>query len=280
MIPLLTSAYLAPIHYYTKLLAGDVVVEEHCDHYVKQTYRNRCVIGTADGALALSIPVEGRPKAEGGDSKTPTGEMRISEHGRWRELHWNALVAAYDRTPYFEYYADDFAAIYHAPCELLVDFNTQLQNLVLRLLGISPLIVHNTSDYLLLDEEGHLKDAAQQHHLHLEWLSTHSKAVPNDNKGTTPGASSREDVGAASAQKQTTMQSEAMKRTWQLSDFRETLRPKIDFRADATFMPKAYYQVFAERHGFLPNLSIVDLLFHLGPESRAVLKACFRDPKT
>ncbi|MFH1296768.1 MAG: WbqC family protein [Bacteroidota bacterium] len=28
-----------------------------------------------------------------------------------------------------------------------------------------------------------------------------------------------------------------------------------------------YYQVFADRNGFLPDLSIVDLLFNLGPES-------------
>ena len=27
-----------------------------------------------------------------------------------------------------------------------------------------------------------------------------------------------------------------------------------------------YYQVFASRHGFLPDLSIVDLLFNEGPE--------------
>lgn len=28
-----------------------------------------------------------------------------------------------------------------------------------------------------------------------------------------------------------------------------------------------YYQVFAHKHGFLPGLSIVDLLFNMGPES-------------
>ena len=28
-----------------------------------------------------------------------------------------------------------------------------------------------------------------------------------------------------------------------------------------------YNQVFMEKHGFIPNLSILDLLFNLGPES-------------
>ena len=52
----LSSAYLAPVEYYTKLLAyGQVYIEQH-DHYTKQTYRNRCTIAAPDGALALSIP--------------------------------------------------------------------------------------------------------------------------------------------------------------------------------------------------------------------------------
>ena len=33
-----------------------------------------------------------------------------------------------------------------------------------------------------------------------------------------------------------------------------------------------YNQVFIDKHGFLPNLSIVDLLFNLGPESLDYLK--------
>ena len=38
------------------------------------------------------------------------------------------------------------------------------------------------------------------------------------------------------------------------------------FAALPTFEPRPYYQMFASRHGFLPDLSIVDLLFNQGPE--------------
>ncbi|MDD7128802.1 MAG: WbqC family protein, partial [Prevotella sp.] len=35
---------------------------------------------------------------------------------------------------------------------------------------------------------------------------------------------------------------------------------------------KPYYQVFQSRQGFLPDMSILDLLFNMGPESILVLK--------
>ena len=49
-------------------------------------------------------------------------------------------------------------------------------------------------------------------------------------------------------------------------DLRNAISPKCDFTADANFEAKPYYQVFRERTGFIPNLSIVDLLFNMGPE--------------
>ena len=44
----LSSAYLAPVEYYTKLLAYDHIYIEQYDHYTKQTYRNRCTIAGDD----------------------------------------------------------------------------------------------------------------------------------------------------------------------------------------------------------------------------------------
>lgn len=34
----------------------------------------------------------------------------------------------------------------------------------------------------------------------------------------------------------------------------------------------SYYQVFAHKHGFLPNISIIDLIFNMGPEGIFVLE--------
>ena len=73
----LSSAYLAPIEYYTKLLVYDEVFIEQYDHYVKQTYRNRCTIAAPDGELILSIPTV-KPDTQ----KCLMRDIRISDHGK------------------------------------------------------------------------------------------------------------------------------------------------------------------------------------------------------
>lgn len=211
---LLSSAYLAPIHYYCYLYHFTSIMEERCDHYVKQTYRNRCLIAGGDGVQALTIPVEGKSKTEGGASKTAMKDIRLSEHGRWREHHWNALVTAYESTPYFEYYAPELRAIYEAPFTHLVEFNAALQNLVLDFLQLQPNIVYNSTQYIDLT---------------------------SDNQAS-------------------------------YLDLREWIRPKISPTWDSAFVPQPYYQVFQARHGFIANLSIVDALFNLGPETRLLLR--------
>jgi hypothetical protein len=45
----------------------------------------------------------------------------------------------------------------------------------------------------------------------------------------------------------------------------------VSWQEDQEFHAAEYYQVFKEKHGFIPNLSIVDLLFNMGPESILVL---------
>ncbi len=56
-------------------------------------------------------------------------------------------------------------------------------------------------------------------------------------------------------------------------DFRGLLHPK---RPDTVLkdlgLEKPYFQVFARKYGFIPNLSIMDLLFNEGPESILYLK--------
>lgn len=204
----LSSAYLAPVQYYTKLLAYHRVYIEQCDHYLKQTYRNRCTIAAPDGELALSVPIV-KPR----NSQCLMRDIRISDHGHWRHLHWNAITSAYNHTPFFEYYKDDFHPFYERKYEFLADFNDELCSLVCSLIDIRP-DVRRTTHY-------------------------RTRLAPHE------------------------------------ADFRERIHPKKDFRQEDTeFHPTPYYQVFQQRLGFLPNLSIIDLLFNMGPESLLVLQEC------
>lgn len=55
-------------------------------------------------------------------------------------------------------------------------------------------------------------------------------------------------------------------------DLREAIHPKHpDMERLAAYMPKPYYQVFSARHGFMPDLSILDLLCNMGNESLLLL---------
>lgn len=203
----LTTAYWAPVQYYTKLFRYPRVVTEQFDHYTKQTYRNRCVIAAPDGPLALTVPTV---KYEG--LKCPMKDIRISDHGNWRHLHWNALESAYRNSPFFEYYADDFRPFYEKKWDFLLDFNLAIQDTVCRLIDLQPQL--SRSDQFL-----------------------------------------DENCGPA-------------------EDCRFLIQPRVSAEQDAHFRAVPYYQVFAERNGFLPNLSIADLLFNMGPESLLVLRDC------
>lgn len=62
------------------------------------------------------------------------------------------------------------------------------------------------------------------------------------------------------------IQSKELKEEDEIKDFRDAIRPKKPL-PDAEFAPQRYYQVYEQKHGFLPNMSILDLLFNEGNEA-------------
>jgi hypothetical protein len=64
----------------------------------------------------------------------------------------------------------------------------------------------------------------------------------------------------------------------EILDMRDRIHPKRPFKTeDPVFQPLSYNQVFDERHGFVANLSVLDLLFNKGPEARMILEKSLKD---
>ena len=124
------TTYLGPISWWQALTQAPSVRISTAEHYVKQTTRNRCRILMPDGPQDLVVPVCAAPH------HTPVRDIRISDHGQWRHHHWSALRTAYGKSPFFEYYADDFAPFYEQRYEFLIDFNEGLRRLVAELLDV------------------------------------------------------------------------------------------------------------------------------------------------
>lgn len=213
-VALLSSTYFGPVQWYQKLNRYAACRLERYDHFIKQTYRNRCVIAAANGPLSLSIPVE-RP-AEMSASQCLMKDIRISNHGNWRHIHWQALVSSYSESPFFEYYADDIRPFFEHPYTFLFDFNWEITRTICTLLDLQPNI-QLTDEYV---------------------------QPTTETTDTTGQLGNRQTC----------------------SDFRSAIDPKHP-QPDFSFEPKPYYQVYRKKHGFLPNLSILDLLFNEGNEA-------------
>ena len=199
---LLQTTYFGPIQWYQKLYRYDHCLIEQYDTYQKQTYRNRCIIATANGLQALTVPVE-HETLNMKHETLKVKDLRISDHNNWRRIHWNALQSAYSESPFFDYYADDIHPFFEKKYEFLIDFNEAIRQKVCELLDIHPDVSY-TSDF--------------RH------------------------------------------------QTSDITDFREVIHTKHP-QPDKDFAPQRYWQVFEGKHGFQANLSILDLLFNMGPES-------------
>ncbi len=198
---ILGTAYLAPIQYFTKIiLSNNVLIEQH-ENFIKQTYRNRCIILGANGTIPLVIPVE---KGRGG--KTKVKDIRVYNGLPWQRNHWRSIFSAYNSSPYFEYYEESLNRFYSKKWDFLFDFNTEITNWVLEELEIEASLTM-TSEFI---EGG-------------------------------------------------------------ITSFREYISPKNTIK-DPGFIPFPYTQVFSDKFEFLPNLSIIDLLFNEGPNSYNVLE--------
>lgn len=196
---LLSTAYLPPISYFVNLLRNEGVTVDIHEHYIKQTYRNRCRIAAANGPMFLSIPVNKR-----GMRKIFIKDVMIDYSMPWQKIHWRSIESAYNNSPYFLYYRDPLEQCINSNPKFLIDLNNKLLEILCK-------------------------------QIHVDCKTYFSEKYI--------------DAGADK------------------NDLRNLISPKLKSEKEFPF----YQQVFSEKYGFVSDLSIIDLLFNVGPDSKEYL---------
>lgn len=191
-------AYLPNIWWMQEFLNGDTVMDIH-EHFIKQSYRNRCELLSANGKITLTIPVKNN------HYKTPMHLLKPDKTVNWQRQHWQTIVASYGSAPYFIHYAPYFEPLFSKPVEYVYAFEISLIELMVKLLKTNKTIT-----------------------LSNQYIENH---------------------------------------TGQITDFRNIITPKTKPQIEI----KPYPQVFAHKFGFVPNLSVLDLLFNCGPSGLGYL---------
>ncbi len=201
---LLSTAYFPPISWFKYLLNADDVYIEKNEHYIKQTYRNRFHILSANGQMGLSIPV-----VKATNKKILIKDVKIDYATNWQKQHLKSLEAAYRNSPFYELLIDEFLPYYTKKTNFLFDFNYKIINTILNILEVN-------------------KELKFTDH----FIETNKYDF----------------------------------------DLRYSIKPKKQSNAVTGFVNTPYYQSFNEKFPFIPDLSIVDLLFNMGHETYGYLK--------
>ena len=196
----LSSHYFPCIAYFDLLVKHNSVLIDLGEHFMKQSYRNRCVIYTSNGPLALSIPVIKK-------NKTKVVDVLLDTGSDWKKSHWRAISSAYNSSPFFEYYEPDLKTVFFKEYLTLAELNLALLKHICKEIG--------------LDRN----------------LSVSEDFVEKNDC---------------------------------LVDYKNLIDAKKPYPMAVNY--SRYIQIFEEKQGFISNLSILDLLFHEGPETLNYIK--------
>ena len=193
--------YFPPITFLSTLFKESYVYFDLYESYRKMSFRNRCLIAGAEGIVSLSVPLK-----NGRSQLLPFNEVRISEAEHWQTRHFKSICSAYNRSPFFEHYADELKALYQQHISGLAEWNLSCLDWLFKKLDW-PAEIRFTEMALPYGAEG--------------WEDHRNRVVPKNYN------------------------------QWN---------------------PVKYRQVFEERVGFFPNLSMLDLLFNTGKRAGELLR--------
>lgn len=150
MSQIFPTSYFGNLSYYSELIQEASIIFEAKEHFIKQTYRNRCEVLTGNGIQVISIPIIRK-----NGSKTAIDEVEISNDTDWRKDHWKAIESAYSNSPYFDHYGLEVKELIYNQETNLLKFNEQIHKRICTWLGIA-------TDYKFSNEYSSISESTYQ----------------------------------------------------------------------------------------------------------------------
>ena len=121
---IMVPPYFGPISCWKQIINSTILWDVH-QNYIKQTYRNRTFIHSANGLQKLTVPVKHSK------IKFSMLEAKIDNSIAWQKNHWRSIESAYSSSPFFEFYKDSLEKIYIKEYIYLTKFNFDIIKLIL-----------------------------------------------------------------------------------------------------------------------------------------------------
>ena len=124
--------YLPWLGLFHKIALSDKFVYFDDVQYQRRDWNNRNKIKTNQGEVWLSVPVFSK-----GHFRKSLKDICINNEEPWRRKHFDSIVHAYKKAPYFKKYIGIFEEVYAKEWERLSDLNEYMLKQFLRMLGVN-----------------------------------------------------------------------------------------------------------------------------------------------
>ena len=122
--------YIPWLGFFDKMDRADVFVYLDNVQYIKNEFKNRNKIKSANGPIWLTVPVNY-------SFPEKITEVTISQRERWQHKHWQSLISCYQKAPYFKKYRETFTNIFEKTWTHLSQLNIDVTEKLKDLLAIN-----------------------------------------------------------------------------------------------------------------------------------------------